>query len=134
MKKIVSWLIAIVILLIVFFFYFRFYYVYGTGISTGDLNYVVKQGFVFKTYEGKMIQTGFTSKTAGALESREFNFSVADDSIANKLMNVGPSTVSLHYKRFLGSLPWRGSSRFVVDGIISIQPSSRNPQQPPMNP
>ncbi len=133
MKKFVSWFIAIVVVLILFFFYFRFYYVYGTGISTGDLNYVVKQGFVFKTYEGKMIQTGFTSKTAGALESREFNFSVVDDSIATRLMSVGPKTVSLHYKRYLGSLPWRGSNRFIVDGIISIQPSSANPNQPPMN-
>jgi hypothetical protein len=77
-------------------------------------------GFIFKTYEGKLIQVGFGSKLAGALQSHEFNFSVDDDSIAQKLMLSGSKTVSLHYKQYLGGLPWRGDSRFVVDSVISI--------------
>ena len=39
---------------------------------------MVRKGVVFKTYEGKMIQTGFRAQTAGAIQSYEFAFSVDD--------------------------------------------------------
>ena len=38
--------------------YFRYFWVFGTGVKAGELNYVVHKGVLFKTYEGKMIQTG----------------------------------------------------------------------------
>ena len=31
------------------FFYFRFYFVFGEGVKSGELNYVVYKGLVFKT-------------------------------------------------------------------------------------
>ena len=49
------------------FFYFRFYFVFGEGVKSGELNYVVYKGLVFKTYEGKLIQTGIRSKAAGSI-------------------------------------------------------------------
>jgi uncharacterized protein YxeA len=121
MKKIVTWITIIILVVIIGFIYFRFYFVYGQGVSAGELNYVVKSGYIFKTYEGKMIQSGFGSKLAGALQSHEFNFSVDNDSVAVKLMVNSSKMVELHYKQYFGSLPWRGNSRFVVDSIISIQ-------------
>lgn len=121
MKKIITGLTIVIVLVIVAFFYYRFYFVYGSGVSAGDLNFVVKRGVVFKTYEGKMIQSGFGSKLAGALQSNVFNFSVVNESVAAKLMVSGSKSVELHYKEYLGGLPWRGDSRFVVDSIISIQ-------------
>jgi hypothetical protein len=120
MKKIVTWITIIIVVVIVGFFYFRFFFVYGQGVSAGELNYVVKSGYLFKTYEGKMIQVGFGSKMAGALQSHEFNFSVVGDSVAQRLMLSGSKTVELHYKEYFGGLPWRGDSRFVVDSIIAI--------------
>ena len=51
------------------FFYFRFYFVFGEGVKSGELNYVVYKGLVFKTYEGKLIQTGIRSKAAGSIQS-----------------------------------------------------------------
>ena len=124
MKKFLTWFIIIIAGVILCFFYFRFYLVIGRGVSAGELNYVVQSGVIFKTYEGKMIQAGFASKTAGALQSNEFKFSVVGDSIARKLMLSGSKTVELHYKQYFGSLPWRGNSRFVVDSIIAIQPGT----------
>ena len=38
--------------------YFRFFFVFGEGVKSGELNYVVYKGVLFKTYEGKLIQTG----------------------------------------------------------------------------
>lgn len=122
MKKIVTIVTIVIALIIVGFIYYRFYFVYGTGVSAGQLNYVVRSGVLFKTYEGKMIQAGFGSKVAGAMQSHEFQFSVDNDSVAQRLMLNSARTVELHYKEYIGGLPWRGDSRYVVDSIISISP------------
>jgi len=121
-KKILGWLaiIGIVVLLIVF--WWKYYFVFGEGVKSGELNYVVKKGNVFKTYEGKLIQSGFRSKTVGTIQSYEFEFSVVNDSIANILMNNAGNHFDLHYKEYKGALPWRGYSPFIVDKIISMQP------------
>ncbi len=102
------------------FIYARFFFVFGTGVKTGQLNYLVHKGYLFKTYEGKLIQTGFQSSRPGALESNYFEFSVADRRIADSLMLAGGKEVQLRYKEYLGALPWRGHSKYVVDEIIAI--------------
>ena len=61
--------------------YFRFFFVFGEGVKSGELNYVVYKGVLFKTYEGKLIQTGIRSKAAGSIQTYEFAFSVVVDSI-----------------------------------------------------
>lgn len=99
--------------------YVRYYWVFGTGVKAGELNYVVHKGILFKTYEGKMIQTGIRSQN-GTLESFEFVFSVADDKVAQELMVNSGNQFNLHYKEYLAPLPWRGHSKFVVDSIISM--------------
>lgn len=119
-KKILTYTILIVLLALAGLLYYRFYFVFGEGVSSGQLNYVVKKGYVFKTYEGKLIQAGFGSKLAGAIQSNEFRFSVADSRIAEKLMVNSSKLVELHYKEYKGTLPWRGVSVFVVDSIIAI--------------
>jgi hypothetical protein len=45
----------------------------------------VKKGFVFKTYEGIPIQSGFKG-AAGTIQSYEFKFSVDKEAVANQLM------------------------------------------------
>ena len=45
--------------------YFRFFFVFGEGVKSGELNYVVYKGVLFKTYEGKLIQTGIARKPPG---------------------------------------------------------------------
>lgn len=98
--------------------WWNFFYVFGEGVKSGELNYVVKKGNVFKTYEGKLIQNGFKSKSVGTLQSYEFEFSIADDSIANYLMNNSGKFFDLHYKEYKHTLPWRGYSVYVVDKIV----------------
>jgi len=80
----------------------------------------VKKGWLFKTYEGKLIQAGFRSKAPGSVQSYEFEFSVVDPVVANKLMVSSGKTVLLHYKEYGGAVAWRGYSNFVVDSIVSI--------------
>lgn len=102
--------------------WWNYYYVFGEGVKSGQLNYVVKKGNIFKTYEGKLIQEGLRSMAAGTIGSNEFEFSVVDDSIANVLMLNSGKTFDLHYKEYKKAIPWRGFSEFVVDSIIEMRP------------
>jgi len=103
------------------FIFFKFYFVFGDGVKAGELNYFVHKGYIFKTYEGKMIQTGFRSQTAGTIQSYEFPFSVEDKVVADSLMRCSGKEVELHYKEYLGILPWRGVNKFIVDKIVSVK-------------
>jgi hypothetical protein len=106
----------------------RYYYPYAEGVKTGKLNYVVYKGLVFKTYEGKLIQSGIESSGSGDIQSNEFIFSVAEKDIAEKLMHAGGKTVELHYTEYFGAIPWRGCSRYVVDEIVSITEEPETPE------
>ena len=108
--------------------YFRFFFVFGEGVKSGELNYVVYKGVLFKTYEGKLIQTGIRSKAAGSILSYEFEFSVENEALARELMLQGGKTLELHYKEYFGALPWRGFTKFVVDSIITVRPAEQGKQ------
>lgn len=108
-------------ILFVIFIYFKFYFVFGEGVKAGELNYFVRKGYVFKTYEGKVIQSGFRSQTVGSIQSYEFAFSVEDKQVADSLMKCSGRQLELHYKEYLGTLPWRGVNKFVVDDIVSVK-------------
>jgi len=95
--------------------------VFGEGVKAGELNYIVYKGYVFKTYEGNLIQSGIRSRAAGSIESYEFKFSVENQAVADSLMHCSGKQLELHYKEYLKPLPWRGVSEYVVDGIISVK-------------
>lgn len=122
-----TWFFGILILALGIFVYVRFYYVFGTGVKSGELNQVVYKGVIFKTYEGKLIQTGYRADKPGGLQSNQFDFSVDDEEIAKELMLLSGKNVHLHYKEYFGAIPWRGYTKFIVDSIISVeQPAIRD--------
>ncbi|HVV06405.1 MAG TPA: hypothetical protein VHC96_19370 [Puia sp.] len=120
MKKFLLIVVAVIVAALIVYVWGHYFYVFGEGMKSGELNYVVKKGWLFKTYEGKLIQAGFRSKAPGSVQSYEFEFSVVDPAIANKLMVSSGKTVLLHYKEYGGAVAWRGYSNFVVDSIVSI--------------
>ena len=124
-KSFMSKFFIIALLFVGIIIWWQYFYVFGEGVKSGELNYVVKKGNIFKTYEGKLIQSGFKSKTVGTVQSYEFEFSVANDSIANVLMNNSGQYFDLHYKEYKKSLPWRGFSVFIVDEIKSMKTLER---------
>lgn len=121
MRKFASYFILILVIGLSIFIYWRYFYVFGEGVKAGELNYMVKKGYIFKTYEGKLIQTGFRSQTPGSIASYEFEFSVIDDSLANILMLNSGKEFELHYKEYMGAIPWKGHSSFIVDKIINMK-------------
>ena len=101
-SKIITWILVLLLLAGAVFVYFKFYFVLGEGVKAGELNQIVYKGWVWKTYEGRLIQTGFRGAKKGTgIQSNEFNFSVAD-------------------KEYNGMLPWRGMQKYVVYEILSI--------------
>ncbi|MFC4212630.1 hypothetical protein ACFOWA_15650 [Pedobacter lithocola] len=118
-KKTISIIIVIAILIVAALAYYRYFFVFGEGVKAGELNYVVKKGYLFKTYEGKLIQSGIKSRQTGTLQNNEFEFSIANEEIANKMMANSGKFYELHYKEYKSTLPWRGFSVYVVDKIVS---------------
>ncbi len=118
------WFLGILILILSVFAYVRYYYVFGTGVKSGELNYLVYKGVIFKTYEGKLIQSGFRADKPGGLQSNQFDFSVEDEEIARLLMISSGKNVQLHYKEYFGAIPWRGYTKFIVDSIVAINEST----------
>lgn len=128
MRKIGSIAAIVIALIIVGIIYYRYYYVFGEGVKSGELNYLVKKGNVFKTYEGKLIQSGLRGGAAGSIQSYEFQFSVTDERIAEELMKNSGKTFDLHYKEYHNTLPWRGFTRYIVDSIYAMKdPLNTNP-------
>lgn len=125
-KKITCAFVAFALLIGAGLFYFHFYFVFGEGVKAGELNRLVYKGIVWKTYEGRAIQSGFSSNKSmgnGGVQSNEFVFSVKNKAIAERLMyDCSGMFVQLHYKEYRGALPWRGEERFIVDSIVSVTP------------
>ena len=123
--KIIGIISLIIILALAGVIYFQYFFVFGEGVKAGELNYMLHKGYIFKTYEGKLIQSGFKGQSANGvatgIQSYEFQFSVTDKAVADSLMRCSGKQVELHYKEYLNPLVWRGVSEFVVDSIIAVE-------------
>jgi hypothetical protein len=102
------------------FIYVRFFFVFSEGVKAGELNYFEKKGILFKTYEGRLVQAGFQSPTAGALQSNEFRFSTVGG-VSTQLERASGKFIEVRYKEYFGALPWRGASNYVVFEVLSIE-------------
>lgn len=117
-------LITVLALIIIFggLFYWKYYFVFGEGVKSGYLNFAVRKGQVFKTYEGKLIQEGLARSRSGkGVQSNEFEFSIENKEIYDSLSVNAGKIFDLHYKEYNGTLPWRGNTKYIVDSIISMK-------------
>lgn len=119
MNKFLGIAIGLILLIGLIWFYFRYERPFGEGVKAGTLNYVVYKGYIWKTYEGEVILAGFQNKPT--LQSNEFTFSIDNEAVARRLELASGKEVQLHYHEYLGALPWRGVSKFVVDSVVSIR-------------
>ena len=131
--KVVGGIIILVILAaLAGFLYFKFWWVFSDGTKTGELNSLTYTGYVFKTYEGEIILTGYGNKNAsGQVQSKNFKFSVQDPEVAEQLKSMTGMKVTVHYKEYKGSLPWRGYEKAIVDKAEGEYPSSQSITEDP---
>ena len=121
-KKVFRTFVIILVLALAGYIYWKYYYPYTSdGVKSGYLNFAVRKGQLFKTYEGKLIQEGIRRKTVGAIQSNEFEFSIKDKKVFDVLKMNSGKIFDLHYKEYNGVIPWRGNSRYIVDSIISMR-------------
>ena len=78
-----------------------------------------------------MIQTGLKSAKGvqGSIQSNEFKFSVDDEKVAQQLNEISNTGIKLHWKRYRGTLPWRGNSEFIVDKVVSSTSKAAKPAE-----
>ena len=127
--KIIAWIIVILLLAGAGFCYYKYLWVFSDGTKTGELNSVTYTGYIWKTYEGEMILSGYGNKSAsgGAVQSKIFKFSVADKAVAEELQQLTGQRVTVHFKEYKGALPWRGYERAIVDVIENAEPITPEP-------
>lgn len=126
-SKVLTWICTIIVLALGGFIYFKFYFpVASEAVKSGELNYIMYKGYIWKTYEGKLIQAGLKSRTGAGVQSNEFDFSVVDRELAQELMRNSGKVMSLRYKQYNGALPWRGMQRNIVYAIDHIETAPVN--------
>ena len=127
--KIIAWVIVILLLVGTAFGYYKFFWVFSDGTKTGELNSLTYTGYIWKTYEGEMILSGYGSKGSmgGSVQSKIFKFSVDDKEVAERLRELTGQRVTVHYKEYKGALPWRGYERAIVDRIDNAEPVTPEP-------
>jgi len=127
LRKFFRTFVIILVLVLAGFIYWKYYYPFTSdGVKSGYLNYAVRKGQLFKTYEGKLIQEGIRSRTVGAIQSNEFEFSIKSKDVFEVLKLNSGKIFDLHYKEYNGVIPWRGNSRYIVDSIISMRDPANN--------
>ena len=127
LRKFFRTFVIILVLALAGFIYWKYYYPFTSdGVKSGYLNYAVRKGQLFKTYEGKLIQEGIRSRTVGAIQSNEFEFSIKSKEVFEVLKLNSGKIFDLHYKEYNGIIPWRGNSRYIVDSIISMRDPVNN--------
>ena len=130
MKKFLKIGIPVLILIIAVVFWWRYYFVFGEGVKAGNLNFVVRKGYIFKTWEGRIIQEGFKTPAPNQMQSNQFDFSILDDQIAQVLERYSGKFVELRYKEYLNAIPWRGNSNYIVTEILKVEDSANQETLP----
>ncbi len=118
-KKFMVRFIIIVLLISSFLVYWYHFNVYSYGERTGLLIKLSKRGNLFKTHEGEMLIGNF-QQAPNVMIPEKFYFSVNADALADTLMRVQGKQVSLKYHQYRRTLPWRGESAYIVDGLIKV--------------
>ena len=62
-KRFMRWFFFSLFVFLAAFIYWKYYYPFtDDGVKSGYLNYTVRKGQIFKTYEGKLIQEGIKTR------------------------------------------------------------------------
>ena len=129
MRKIISLAVLALLLVIGGYVYVNFYYVKSDGAREGIIQKLSRNGTLFKTWEGEMVQQGFGAR-GGNFTSNYLYFSVTNDALADSLNKIQGKLVRLHYVQYGRSLPWRGDNyngrndkpgQYIVDRIEDVR-------------
>lgn len=87
---------------------------YSDGTRTGYLVKVSEKGYIFKTMEGEMNMGGLQEGDNTTLVAPMWYFSVADETIYEKLIQLQGKKLMLYYKEKNRAMPWQGESDYFI--------------------
>jgi hypothetical protein len=126
--KIFLFILLLVILGIVWFISTGYY---ASGDRAGTISNFSEKGYVFKTWEGVLMEGGYSGET-GTLAPRPWNFSAKDDAVVKKVREAlasGERVTLLYQEKFI-KFPWNGDTKFmVVDVQFLPKPERIQPQR-----
>ena len=111
------WCLSLIILVVlVFLVYWLFYNPISDGTRTVYLVKISHKGNIFKTYEGEaLVSIGANPQTS--LVTDKFIYSVTNKSLYDSLTKYEGQKMTLKYKQYRRTLPWRGDSQYIVYGF-----------------
>jgi hypothetical protein len=103
---------------------------FSDGERAGTVSKFSRRGYLFKTYEGVLNVGGFSGET-GSLTPQFFDFSVKDESTAQKITEAVRTgqRVTLHYEEKILRLPWNGDTKYYITNVEFVN-SGRYQQTP----
>jgi len=134
MKKALIITLIIILSIAIGIFSFLYWGVYDEGVRAGTVLRVSKQGILWKTYEGQLDLASFGALKKVSPIAGTFDFSVEpdNDSIVKQLEQVALSgeRVNLRYIKRYMTFPWRGKTKYFIEGVEKSVHPSQQPQQP----
>ena len=121
MKKILTYSVVLIIVFAAAWFWWKFFYTFSDGNRAGLLQKVSHKGNIFKTYEGELVMNNLVVNNTSSVSSEKFMFSVEDEALGKRLMELEGRKVVLSYKEKKGTLPWRGESVYIVDSVRLVE-------------
>lgn len=106
----------IAVLVLAFLVYWFFYNSISDGTRTVYLVKISHRGNIFKTYEGEaLVSIGANPQTS--ITTDKFIYSVTSKSLYDSLTRYEGQKMTLRYKQYRRTLPWRGDSQYIVYGF-----------------
>lgn len=121
-RRIVGWTLLCAVVILGVAFWIRYLNPYATDCHLkGYVTAVEKRGLLFKTYEVDIVSEAALTDTA-RIYSHNLSFSIADPAVVSSLQRMQGTgrPVSIRYKKYFGTLPWRGASKFVLDQVNTL--------------
>lgn len=110
---------------------FAHFATYETGVRSGVILDLRKEGVLFKTIEGNLSMVGIRDMAGEESEAKSegsiFAFSVQRDPEVLEELEIAVAEgerVHLHYKEKYAAIPWLGKSKYVVVAVERRQPDS----------
>lgn len=88
---------------------------YSSGDRAGTISKFGERGYIFKTWEGQLMEGGFSGET-GSLSPRYWDFSSKDDTVVEKIrraLSTGERVTLLYREKYV-KFPWNGETKFMV--------------------
>jgi hypothetical protein len=89
---------------------------FSEGDRAGNVIKFSKKGYIFKTWEGELVQRNFST------QADTWVFSVTDDAMATQLNDAMAKgeRVSLHYCQKYYTFFWQGDTEYFIDKVVVV--------------